>query len=103
MGFTLLLIFLNVPYFEARVTALSCQWLMGQCTVNSVNLPDGSSCSSGVCFCTCQYFYTRLRFIVINLPFSILFISGLDSLVGVCGKMQVSGGKQMCRNLYQYV
>ncbi|KAJ9696682.1 hypothetical protein PVL29_008747 [Vitis rotundifolia] len=40
----------------ARVTALSCQWLMGLCTVNSVNLPDGSSCSSGVAFRTCLRF-----------------------------------------------
>lgn len=34
--------------FEARVTALSCQWLMGPCTVNSVDLPDGSSLMTGV-------------------------------------------------------
>ncbi|RVW41551.1 Beta-carotene isomerase D27, chloroplastic [Vitis vinifera] len=39
----------------ARVTALSCQWLMGPCTVNSVNLPDGSSCSSGVFVERCKY------------------------------------------------
>uniref|UniRef100_A0A2C9U5Y4 Uncharacterized protein n=1 Tax=Manihot esculenta TaxID=3983 RepID=A0A2C9U5Y4_MANES len=32
----------------ARVTALTCQWLMGICTVNSVDLPDGTSCESGV-------------------------------------------------------
>ncbi|ESR57757.1 hypothetical protein CICLE_v10023805mg [Citrus x clementina] len=32
----------------ARVTALTCQWLMGHCTVNSVDLPDGTSCQSGV-------------------------------------------------------
>ena len=34
--------------FEARVTVLTCQWLMGPCKVNSVDLPDGTSCSSGV-------------------------------------------------------
>ncbi|KAL0919004.1 hypothetical protein M5K25_011066 [Dendrobium thyrsiflorum] len=33
--------------FEARVTAWSCQWLMGASSVNSIDLPDGSSCSSG--------------------------------------------------------
>lgn len=32
----------------ARVTALSCQWLMGPCAVNNVDLPDGSSLRSGV-------------------------------------------------------
>ncbi|KAF2325067.1 hypothetical protein GH714_022566 [Hevea brasiliensis] len=31
----------------ARVTALTCKWLMGICTVNSVDLPDGTSCESG--------------------------------------------------------
>lgn len=35
---------------EARVTALSCQWLMGTCSVNSVDLPNGSTWSSGVMF-----------------------------------------------------
>lgn len=39
----------------ARVTALSCQWLMGPCTVNSVKLPDGSSCWSGVFVERCKY------------------------------------------------
>ncbi|KAK3034633.1 hypothetical protein RJ639_033588 [Escallonia herrerae] len=39
----------------ARVTALSCQWLMGPCTVNSVDLPDGSSCASGVFVERCKY------------------------------------------------
>ncbi|XP_057966712.1 beta-carotene isomerase D27, chloroplastic isoform X2 [Malania oleifera] len=39
----------------ARVTAVSCQWLMGPCTVNSVDLPDGSSCSSGVFVERCKY------------------------------------------------
>ncbi|KAH9730802.1 DUF4033 domain-containing protein [Citrus sinensis] len=34
----------------ARVTALTCQWLMGHCTVNSVDLPDGTSCQSGTFF-----------------------------------------------------
>lgn len=32
----------------ARVTALTCQWLMGSCEVNSVDLPDGTTCQSGV-------------------------------------------------------
>ncbi|KAJ0979935.1 hypothetical protein J5N97_015409 [Dioscorea zingiberensis] len=39
----------------ARATALSCQWLMGTCSVNSVDLPDGSSCSSGVFVERCKY------------------------------------------------
>ncbi|KAM7521402.1 hypothetical protein LguiA_011304 [Lonicera macranthoides] len=39
----------------ARVTALSCQWLMGSCKVNSVNLPNGSSMMSGVFVERCKY------------------------------------------------
>ncbi|XP_027164471.1 beta-carotene isomerase D27, chloroplastic isoform X2 [Coffea eugenioides] len=39
----------------ARVTALSCKWLMGQCQVNSVPLPDGSSLMSGVFVERCKY------------------------------------------------
>ncbi|KAK1277961.1 hypothetical protein QJS04_geneDACA007057 [Acorus gramineus] len=39
----------------ARATALSCQWLMGPCAVNSVDLPDGSSCQSGVLVQKCKY------------------------------------------------
>ncbi|KAL5561028.1 hypothetical protein UlMin_030775 [Ulmus minor] len=39
----------------ARVTAITCQWLMGRCTVNSVDLPDGTSWSSGVFVEKCKY------------------------------------------------
>ncbi|XP_072976141.1 beta-carotene isomerase D27, chloroplastic [Typha angustifolia] len=39
----------------ARATALSCQWLMGPCSVNSIILPDGSSCASGVFVEKCKY------------------------------------------------
>ncbi|KAL3849666.1 hypothetical protein ACJIZ3_011548 [Penstemon smallii] len=39
----------------ARVTAVTCQWLMGTCTVNSVELPNGSSWSSGVFVEKCKY------------------------------------------------
>lgn len=39
----------------ARITALSCQWLMGTCTVNSVDLPNGSKWSSGVYVEKCKY------------------------------------------------
>ncbi|GFQ01554.1 beta-carotene isomerase d27 chloroplastic [Phtheirospermum japonicum] len=39
----------------ARVTAISCQWLMGTCAVNSVDLPSGSSWSSGVFVEKCKY------------------------------------------------
>nr|CAB3460098.1 unnamed protein product [Digitaria exilis] len=40
---------------EARATALSCQWLMGPCSVNTVTLPDGKSWSSGVFVEKCKY------------------------------------------------
>ncbi|XP_028797037.1 beta-carotene isomerase D27, chloroplastic isoform X1 [Neltuma alba] len=39
----------------ARVTALTCQWLMGPCKVNSVDLDNGVSCSSGVYVERCKY------------------------------------------------
>ncbi|KAJ9187884.1 hypothetical protein P3X46_003298 [Hevea brasiliensis] len=39
----------------ARVTAFTCKWLMGICTVNSVDLPDGTSCESGVFVERCKY------------------------------------------------
>ncbi|XP_065860310.1 beta-carotene isomerase D27, chloroplastic [Euphorbia lathyris] len=39
----------------ARVTAITCQWLMGRCTVNSIDLPDGTSCQSGVFVERCKY------------------------------------------------
>nr|QCL07941.1 chloroplast carotenoid isomerase [Nervilia fordii] len=39
----------------ARATAWSCQWLMGASSVNSIDLPDGSSCSSGVFVERCKY------------------------------------------------
>ncbi|KAG8084454.1 hypothetical protein GUJ93_ZPchr0010g10634 [Zizania palustris] len=39
----------------ARATALSCQWLMGPCSVNSVTLSDGKSLSSGVFVEKCKY------------------------------------------------
>uniref|UniRef100_A0A2P2K0D0 Uncharacterized protein MANES_17G076100 n=1 Tax=Rhizophora mucronata TaxID=61149 RepID=A0A2P2K0D0_RHIMU len=39
----------------ARVTAITCQWLMGVCTVNSVELPGGNSWESGVFVERCKY------------------------------------------------
>lgn len=39
----------------ARVTALTCQWLMGPCKVNSVELPDGTTWNSGVHVERCKY------------------------------------------------
>ncbi|KAL4360498.1 hypothetical protein GQ457_04G029370 [Hibiscus cannabinus] len=39
----------------ARVTVFTCQWLMGVCKVNSVDLPDGTSCNSGVFVERCKY------------------------------------------------
>ncbi|CAN0879090.1 Beta-carotene isomerase D27, chloroplastic, partial [Linum grandiflorum] len=39
----------------ARVTQLSCQWLMGKCSVNTVDLPDGTSWQSGVFVERCKY------------------------------------------------
>ncbi|KAI4326458.1 hypothetical protein MLD38_031771 [Melastoma candidum] len=39
----------------ARVTALTCQWLMGRCMVTSIDLPDGTHCQSGVFVERCKY------------------------------------------------
>ncbi|XP_021904459.1 beta-carotene isomerase D27, chloroplastic isoform X2 [Carica papaya] len=39
----------------ARVTVLTCQWLMGPCTVNSVDLSNGTSWKSGVFVEKCKY------------------------------------------------
>ncbi|WOL11799.1 beta-carotene isomerase D27, chloroplastic [Canna indica] len=39
----------------AKATAILCQWLMGPCTVNSVDLADGSSSVSGVFVERCKY------------------------------------------------
>lgn len=39
----------------ARVTALSCKWLMGPCEVNAVTLADGTSWTSGVFVERCKY------------------------------------------------
>ncbi|XP_011042274.1 PREDICTED: beta-carotene isomerase D27, chloroplastic isoform X2 [Populus euphratica] len=41
--------------FSSRVTVITCQWLMGICKVNSVDLPDGSSWESGVFVERCKY------------------------------------------------
>ncbi|GAA0140679.1 isomerase [Lithospermum erythrorhizon] len=40
---------------DGWVTAISCQWLMGPCKVNSVELPDGKSWTSGVLVEKCKY------------------------------------------------
>nr|CAD1833219.1 unnamed protein product [Ananas comosus var. bracteatus] len=40
---------------SARATVLSCQWLMGPCSVKAIELPDGSTCSSGVFIEKCKY------------------------------------------------
>ncbi|XP_021770054.1 beta-carotene isomerase D27, chloroplastic-like isoform X1 [Chenopodium quinoa] len=39
----------------ARVTILTCQWLMGPCSINTIELRDGSSCQSGVLVERCKY------------------------------------------------
>ncbi|XP_068658743.1 beta-carotene isomerase D27, chloroplastic [Aristolochia californica] len=39
----------------ARVTAITCQWLMGKCTVNAIELSNGSSWKSGVFVEKCKY------------------------------------------------
>ncbi|XP_024010033.1 beta-carotene isomerase D27, chloroplastic isoform X1 [Eutrema salsugineum] len=39
----------------ARVTVLTCQWLMGPCKVNIIDLPNGESWDSGVFVEKCQY------------------------------------------------
>ncbi|KAG9154189.1 hypothetical protein Leryth_000655 [Lithospermum erythrorhizon] len=40
---------------DGWVTAISCQWLMGPCKVNSVELRDGKSWTSGVLVEKCKY------------------------------------------------
>ncbi|KAF3510792.1 hypothetical protein F2Q69_00002824 [Brassica cretica] len=40
---------------EARVTVITCQWLMGPCKVNTIELPNGESWESGVFVEKCQY------------------------------------------------
>ncbi|XP_042415283.1 beta-carotene isomerase D27, chloroplastic-like [Zingiber officinale] len=54
----------------ARATAILCQWLMGPCLVNSIDLDDGSSCSSGVFVERCKYLEENkcLGVCVITLP-----------------------------------
>uniref|UniRef100_A0A1J3GVE6 Beta-carotene isomerase D27, chloroplastic n=1 Tax=Noccaea caerulescens TaxID=107243 RepID=A0A1J3GVE6_NOCCA len=42
-------------FMVARVTVLTCQWLMGPCKVNIVDLPNGESWDSGVFVEKCQY------------------------------------------------
>lgn len=39
----------------ARVTQATCQWLMGNCVVNTIDLADGSSLESGVLVERCKY------------------------------------------------
>lgn len=39
----------------ARVTVITCQWLMGPCKVNTIELPNGESWESGVFVEKCQY------------------------------------------------
>eukprot|EP00897_Mesotaenium_endlicherianum_P000164 jgi/Mesen1/10148/ME000076S09656 len=39
----------------ARVTQATCQWLMGPCKVNEVDLPDGSRMATGVLIERCRY------------------------------------------------
>lgn len=39
----------------ARVTQATCQWLMGPCSVNTIDLQDGSSLESGVLVERCKY------------------------------------------------
>ncbi|KNA23144.1 hypothetical protein SOVF_027420 [Spinacia oleracea] len=39
----------------ARVTIITCQWLMGPCSINTIQLRDGSSCQSGVLVERCKY------------------------------------------------
>lgn len=92
---------------QARVTALTCQWLMGKCTVNSVDLPDGASCQSGVIRSTPLPVSKAMK--------SVSKSSGpemgavdphYDAMIcntGLCGEMQVFGGEQVRRDLRQYL
>lgn len=38
----------NIPLCAAQVTLATCQWLMGRCTINEVELADGTTLASGV-------------------------------------------------------
>ena len=88
--------------WEARATALSCQWLMGRCSVNSVTLPDGKSWSSGVSICsnlsTPVWLFSLLR-----LWLKSCFWSSWLQSPGVHWEMQVFEGEQMPWYLYQHV
>jgi len=50
---------------EARVTVLTCQWLMGPSKVNIIDLPNGESWDSGVMIilklCIC---FDMIRFVI---------------------------------------
>jgi len=39
----------------AQVTLATCQWLMGRCTINEVELADGTTLASGVLVQKCKY------------------------------------------------
>ncbi|KAJ0250107.1 Beta-carotene isomerase D27 [Hirschfeldia incana] len=39
----------------ARVTVVTCQWLMGPCKVNTIDLPNGETWESGVFVEKCKY------------------------------------------------
>lgn len=69
---------------------------MGTCTVNSVEIPDGSSWPSGVKLSI----LAPVHIVVLIL---LLFVETSSTFVGICGEMQVLGGEQMCRRVYQYL
>ena len=41
-------VFFFFAHVEARVTVLTCQWLMGPCKVNTIDLPNGEAWENGV-------------------------------------------------------
>ena len=86
--------------WEARATALSCQWLMGTCSVNSITLPNGKSWSSGVSICSnfVWFFFFAKTLVEINH----VWFSWWQS-PGVHWEMQVSGREQMPWYLHQHV
>ncbi|CAF2117079.1 BnaCnng08800D [Brassica napus] len=48
-------VFFFFAHVEARVTVLTCQWLMGPCKVNTIDLPNGEAWENGVLVEKCQY------------------------------------------------
>ncbi|KAH0866664.1 hypothetical protein HID58_083875, partial [Brassica napus] len=73
-------VFFFFAHVEARVSVLTCQWLMGPCKVNTIDLPNGEAWENGV----------------------MILLIEVGIQVGSCGEMSVSRGEQMCGSMHQY-